>query len=184
MDPLNIHEKTFRTHEIPTRKNLGPTKYPREKISDPRNTQGKKFETHEIPTTKIRDPQNTHRKIFWTHEIPTRKIFRPTKARWHRIHENHDGTRLTKFSTLEKFLLESTYKMTQNFVEQVRGKNTKYKFFTIKLSIKTRQWNKKYETCQFCIRTWQKWGSYGIIKVALKNKKQSLLLPFECLSSN
>ena len=112
LDPLNIHEKTFRIHEIPTRKNLGPTKYPREKISDPRNTHGKKFETHEIPTTKIRDPQNTHRKIFWTHEIPTRKIFRPTKAGWHEIHENHDGTRLTKFSTLEKFLLESTYKMT------------------------------------------------------------------------
>ena len=28
LNPLNIHEKKFGTHEIPTRKNLGSTKYP------------------------------------------------------------------------------------------------------------------------------------------------------------
>ena len=44
------HERKFWTHEIPTRKNLGPTKYPKEKIWDSPNTHGK----------KILDPQNTH----------------------------------------------------------------------------------------------------------------------------
>ena len=33
------YEREFWTHEIPTRKHLGPAKYPREKILDPRNTQ-------------------------------------------------------------------------------------------------------------------------------------------------
>ena len=33
------YEREFWTHEIPTRKYLGPAKYPREKILDPRNTQ-------------------------------------------------------------------------------------------------------------------------------------------------
>ena len=28
LDPRNTHEKKFGTHEIPTRKTLGPTKYP------------------------------------------------------------------------------------------------------------------------------------------------------------
>ena len=49
-DPRNTHEKKFGTHEIPTRKNLGPTKYRREKIWDPRNTYKKKFGILEIPT--------------------------------------------------------------------------------------------------------------------------------------
>ena len=44
------HGRKFWTHEIPTRKNLGLTKYPRENILDPRNTHEKKFWTHEIPT--------------------------------------------------------------------------------------------------------------------------------------
>ena len=30
LDPRNNHEKKFCNHEIPTRKNFGPTKYPRE----------------------------------------------------------------------------------------------------------------------------------------------------------
>ena len=46
LDPRNTHEKNFWTYEIPTRKNVRPTKYqifvltkyPQEKISDPRNT--------------------------------------------------------------------------------------------------------------------------------------------------
>ena len=71
------HERKFWTHEIPTRKNLGPAKYPRGKTLDPRNTHEK----------KICDPLNTHQKIFWTHEIPMRKIFGPTKYAL-----THDGT--------------------------------------------------------------------------------------------
>ena len=76
MDPRNTLAKKSWTHEIPTkkietcqiptRKNLGHTKYPREKMWGSRNT---------------------HKKIFWTHKIPTRKIFGPTKA------QCHDGTR-------------------------------------------------------------------------------------------
>ena len=37
------------SHEIPTLKNWGPTKYSREKIGDPQNTHKKKLETHEDP---------------------------------------------------------------------------------------------------------------------------------------
>ena len=69
MYPRSTHEKKLWTHEIPTRKNLGPTKYPREKIWDPRD--------------KMWDPRNTHEKKFGTYEIPT-------KARW------HNGTRPTR----------------------------------------------------------------------------------------
>ena len=89
------------THEMPTRKNLRPTKYPREKVWDLGNTHEKKIGTHEIPTKKslrstkyprkkVWDARNTHEKIFWTHKIPTGKIFGPTKARW------HSGTRPTR----------------------------------------------------------------------------------------
>ena len=46
-----------------------PTKYPREKILDPRNT---------------------HEKKFTTYEIPTRRNFGPRMAQW------HDDTRPTK----------------------------------------------------------------------------------------
>ena len=84
------HKRKSWTHKIPTRKNFGPTKYPREKIWDPRNTHEKKFETHEIPTRKyfgptkyprqkILDPRNTHEKKFRTNEIPTRKNLGTTK---------------------------------------------------------------------------------------------------------
>ena len=58
-------ERTFWTHEITTIKTLRPTKYPREKIWDPRNN---------------------HEKICWTHEIPTRKNFGPMKSP-----QRHDG---------------------------------------------------------------------------------------------
>ena len=46
------HERKFRTHEIPTRKNLGPTKYPGESFLGPRNTHEQKFWPHEIPTSR------------------------------------------------------------------------------------------------------------------------------------
>ena len=36
LDPQNSQEQIFRAHEIPRRKNLGPTKYQRDKILDPR----------------------------------------------------------------------------------------------------------------------------------------------------
>ena len=49
---LKILERKFWTHEIPTRKNLGPTKHSQEKTLDSRNTHGKKIETHDIPTRK------------------------------------------------------------------------------------------------------------------------------------
>ena len=39
-DPRNTHEKKFLTHEIPTRKGFGLTKYPREKVLDPRRHDG------------------------------------------------------------------------------------------------------------------------------------------------
>ena len=50
------------------RKQIGPTKYPRESILDARNTHEKKFSTHE--------------KKFRTHEISTKA-------------QSHDGTRPT-----------------------------------------------------------------------------------------
>ena len=58
------HERKFWTHEIPTRKNLGPTKYPKEKIWDSPNTHGKKFRPTKYPrrhdytmTLEPRDPR-------------------------------------------------------------------------------------------------------------------------------
>ena len=50
LNPQNTHEKNFWTHEIPTRKTFGPTKYPREKIWEPRNIHEKILSNHEIPT--------------------------------------------------------------------------------------------------------------------------------------
>ena len=54
LDPRNTYkikfwtqEKKCRTHEIPTKTNFGPKKYPREKILDPWNTHEKSFRTHE-----------------------------------------------------------------------------------------------------------------------------------------
>ena len=71
MDPRNTQEKTFWTHETPSRKSFS-TKYLWEKLW-----------TYEITMRKNFNPQNTHEKKFWTHKIPTRKKFEPTKSRWH-----------------------------------------------------------------------------------------------------
>ena len=46
------NERKCWTHEIPTRKNLGPTKYSREKILNPRNTHEKEIGTHALLTKK------------------------------------------------------------------------------------------------------------------------------------
>ena len=43
LDIRNTHEKIFWTHQIPTRNYSEPTKYLREKLSDPRNTHQKDF---------------------------------------------------------------------------------------------------------------------------------------------
>ena len=66
---------------------MRPTKYPREKIWDPRNTHEKRFGTHEILTRKNWDSRNTLDKKFGTHEIPTKKNLEPTK-----YPRSHDGT--------------------------------------------------------------------------------------------
>ena len=97
------HERKFWSCEIPTRKNLGPTKYPQEEIGDPRNTHEEKSETHKIPTQKNQDPQNMHQKKLRIRKIRTRKILDPQTthkgmmAWWY---ETHDDTQRTKFSTL------------------------------------------------------------------------------------
>ena len=81
-----LQEKKW-THEIPVRKNFGPTNTHEKKSSDPRNTHDKKFRTHEkildprnTHEKKNSDPRNTREKKFWTHEYP----------RW------HDGTKPTR----------------------------------------------------------------------------------------
>ena len=85
MYPRNTYEKKFRTHEIPTRKNFGPTQYRREKNLDPQNTQKRKnFEPTKYPqgknldprntNEKNLDPRNTHEKKVQIHEILVRKI--------------------------------------------------------------------------------------------------------------
>ena len=53
------------------KKHFGPTKYPREKMSDPPNTLKKRFRIHE-----------------------------GTRAQWYEIHETHIGTRPMEFGTL------------------------------------------------------------------------------------
>ena len=60
--PENTHKKKSWTHKIPTRRNIGPKKYPRQKIVYPQNTNQHKFWAHE-----------------WAHEIPRRRSFKPTK---------------------------------------------------------------------------------------------------------
>ena len=77
------HERKFRTHEIPTRKNLGPTKYPRKKTGTHEIPRRKFFGPTKYPRAKILAPRNTHEQKFWAHEIPT-------KARW------RDGTKPTR----------------------------------------------------------------------------------------
>ena len=75
LDPRNTHEKNvgstkyprekFWTHEIPTRKNFEHTKYQPGKILDTR--------------AEIFDPRNTHERKLWTHEILTRGNYGHTK---------------------------------------------------------------------------------------------------------
>ena len=48
------HKSKFWTQEIPTRKYFGPTKYPREKILDPRRHDG----TRHTRPMMARDPRN------------------------------------------------------------------------------------------------------------------------------
>ena len=62
----NIHKKKILNPQGYPREKFGPTKYTREKISEPRNTHEK----------KMWDPRNTHEKNYGL-----------TKAQW------HDGTR-------------------------------------------------------------------------------------------
>ena len=84
-DPRNTHEKKSWTNEIPTRKNFGPTKYPREKIWDPRNTHDKNSRPTKYPQENILDPRNTHEENFQTNEG---RMARDTREpRWHKTHE-------------------------------------------------------------------------------------------------
>ena len=50
LDPQNMHKKEFWTHETPTSKNFGSTKYPQENNLDPQNTHGKKVWTYKTLT--------------------------------------------------------------------------------------------------------------------------------------
>ena len=85
--PRNIHEKKYWTHEIPTRKNFGPTKYASRKIVNPQHTHEKKFRIHETPTRKNLETSKYPGEKFWTHKTPKRKNFGPTKT------ERHHDTR-------------------------------------------------------------------------------------------
>ena len=85
------HKTKFWTHKIPTRKNLGPTKYLQEKIVDPWSTHKKKFETHE----KKLEPTKYRWKKIGTHETPIRKKLGPTKYLQEKIGDpgtNHEKT--------------------------------------------------------------------------------------------
>ena len=62
-----IYEKTFRTHEMPVRRNVGPTDYPRENV-EPTKYPLEKLRPREIPTRKNSDQT-----------IPTRRSFGPLK---------------------------------------------------------------------------------------------------------
>ena len=84
MEPRNTHEDKYLTHEIPTRENFGPTKYPRKKILDPRNNHEKNFETHEISTRKYFRPMKYPREKF---SDPRRHD--DTVARDQQWHETH-----------------------------------------------------------------------------------------------
>ena len=84
-----------------------PTKYPREKFSDPQNTHEKNFVstkytrekswTHEIPTRRNFVPTKYPLEKISTHEILTRKNFGPTKYSHKKILDTrrYDGTRST-----------------------------------------------------------------------------------------
>ena len=74
LDLQNANEKKLYPQNL-TRKNFGPTKYPREEISDPRNNLEKKFGPTKYPRKKnfkltkyklekIQKPRNTHKKVI------------------------------------------------------------------------------------------------------------------------
>ena len=87
IDPWNTHYKKLWTHKILLRKNVGPTKYPKEKLLEVGNIRNKKcwiteisthkknFGPRKYPLEKIVDPQNTLEKKCWTYKIPKRKTF-------------------------------------------------------------------------------------------------------------
>ena len=60
---LFLMRSTTENYEIPTRKNLGPTKYPRENILDPRNTHEKNFGpmkyVRRLDVTVVQDTQDS-----------------------------------------------------------------------------------------------------------------------------
>ena len=66
-DLRNIHGKKIWTDKLPTREKSGPTKYPREKILEPRNTLKKKFWSYEIQKNNM-GQRNTLEKKFWSYE--------------------------------------------------------------------------------------------------------------------
>ena len=76
----------LKIRKLPTRESLGPTKYPREKILDPRNTHEKKLGPTKYPGESFLGPRNTHEQKFWPHEIPTSRNFGLTK-----YPRRHDG---------------------------------------------------------------------------------------------
>ena len=63
------HERKFWTHEIPTRKNFGPTKHPRKKIWDTRNIHERIFWTHEILTKARREDGTRHTRPTMAREL-------------------------------------------------------------------------------------------------------------------
>ena len=79
LDRQNTHQKKFCSCKIPVRKNLGPTKNPREKTWDPQIFTRKHLEPTNYPREEILDPRNTHEKKLWTHKVPMRKKFGPVK---------------------------------------------------------------------------------------------------------
>ena len=80
----NIHEKKFWTHEIPTRKNFGLTKYPWEKIWTHEISTRKNFGLTNYPREKISDPRNTHKKKILDPRRHGGTIARD--PRWHETH--------------------------------------------------------------------------------------------------
>ena len=84
----NIYKKkNFWTHEDTHEKKFGPTKYPREKISDPPNIHEKKCGTHEIPMRKNFRPTKYPREKITDSRRHSGTIARgPRDPRWHETH--------------------------------------------------------------------------------------------------
>ena len=81
----SITRKNNWTQEIPTRKSSDQV-YLRRNFG-PTNTHKENFVPTKYPQEKISDPRKTHEKKVWTYEIFTRKNFRPTK-----YPQRYDGT--------------------------------------------------------------------------------------------